>query len=184
MQFLQPDTLGEAITALADDPYESKIIAGGTAVVLMLQQKLIAPQTLVSLGRIPDLRAIRLAEDGLRRLAGEDRPWSPGASRVEAVEADAVAWLAARPPGSVDVVFLDAVKEEYPEYWEIARPLVVVGGLVLADNVLGGQWWIGDEGHARAKAMDRFNRMVAEDEDFEAVAVPLRSGVLVGRRTK
>ena len=85
-------------------------------------------------------------------------------------------------PGSADIVFLDAVKEEYPGYWEIARPLVAVGGLVLADNVLGGQWWVGDEGLARAQAMDRFNRMVAGDDDFEAVAVPLRSGVLVGRR--
>ena len=32
--------------------------------------------------------------------------------------------------------------------------------------------------------MDRFNRAVAADPDFEAVIVPLRSGVLVGRRMR
>lgn len=81
-------------------------------------------------------------------------------------------------PGSVDVLFLDAVKSEYGEYFEIARPLVPVGGLVIADNVYGtGAGWI-DEGHGT----DRFNRLIAADPDFEAAAFPFREGVLVARR--
>ena len=88
-------------------------------------------------------------------------------------------------PGSVDVVFLDAVKSEYPDYWRLVRPLIAVGGLILADNVLGaGDWWIDAIGHEQRDAADRFNRIVASDPDFQAVAVPLREGVLIGRRIK
>ena len=88
-------------------------------------------------------------------------------------------------PESVDVVFLDAVKNEYPDYWAIVRPLIVPGGLILADNVLGaGTWWIDDVDDPSRQAADRFNRLVADDPDFEAVAVPLREGVLIGRRMR
>lgn len=81
-------------------------------------------------------------------------------------------------PGSVDVVFLDAIKREYPEYFRLARPLIAVGGLVIADNVYGtGSGWI-DQGHGT----DEFNRMIAADPDFEAAAFPFREGVLVGVR--
>jgi predicted O-methyltransferase YrrM len=86
-------------------------------------------------------------------------------------------------PASVDVVFLDAIKTEYPDYWRIVRPMIAPGGLILADNVLGsGDWWIDCEGEPSRDAADAFNRLVAGDDDFEAVAVPLRQGVLIGRR--
>ncbi len=86
-------------------------------------------------------------------------------------------------PNSVDVVFIDAVKTEYPDYWEMVRPMIAAGGLVLADNVLGsGSWSIDDEAQPQRAAVDRFNRLVADHPDFEAVVVPLRNGVVVGRR--
>jgi caffeoyl-CoA O-methyltransferase len=86
-------------------------------------------------------------------------------------------------PGSVDVVFIDAEKTEYCEYWESVRPLVAVGGVVLADNVLGtGSEWIDQQDRPQPRAVDRFNRLVAGDEAFEVVAVPLRQGVLFARR--
>ncbi|MHC5114122.1 MAG: O-methyltransferase [Planctomycetota bacterium] len=87
-------------------------------------------------------------------------------------------------PGSVDVVFLDAIKAEYPDYWAHVRPLIAVGGVVLADNVYGSGWFIGDEQNETRNAVDRFNRAVADDPDFEAVAVPIRTGVLIGRRAR
>ncbi len=86
-------------------------------------------------------------------------------------------------PDSVDVVFIDAVKIEYAQYWRIVRPLIAPGGLVMADNVLGGgDGSIKDIGHEQRDAVDTFNRLVADDPDFEAVVVPLRQGVIVGRR--
>jgi caffeoyl-CoA O-methyltransferase len=83
-------------------------------------------------------------------------------------------------PGSVDVVFLDAVKHEYPGYFELVRPMVAPGGLVIADNVYGtGAGWI-DQGHGT----DEFNRLIAADPLFEAVAFPFREGVLIARRIR
>lgn len=88
-------------------------------------------------------------------------------------------------PDSVDVVFLDAEKSQYVDYWRAVRPLIKPGGLIIADNVYGSiTWWIDNEGHPDREGADRFNRIVAEDAQFEAVAVPIREGVLIGRRVR
>jgi len=87
--------------------------------------------------------------------------------------------------GGFDLVFLDAVKRGYPDYFQAVRGVIASGGLLVADNVLGShQWWI-DEPRGRSAdrdGADLFNRIVAADPDFEAVAVPLREGVLIARR--
>jgi caffeoyl-CoA O-methyltransferase len=103
-------------------------------------------------------------------------------SRVDVVEGtalDVVPRLAQEwGTESVDFVFIDAVKAEYVDYFLQIKPLIKPGGLLTADNVYGtGAGWI-DEGHGT----DAFNRLVADDDDFESVALPLRQGVLVARR--
>jgi len=65
IEFLEPTDFSEAVTLLDQHADEAKVIAGGTSVVLMLQQKLIAPQVLVSLGRVPGYAFIRHDADGL-----------------------------------------------------------------------------------------------------------------------
>jgi predicted O-methyltransferase YrrM len=89
--------------------------------------------------------------------------------------------------GSVDFVFIDAAKREYSDYFAALRPSIALGGLLVADNVLGsGKWWI-DEPSGRdpdRDGADRFNRLVAADPDFEAAAVPIREGVMIARRTR
>ncbi len=86
-------------------------------------------------------------------------------------------------PACVDVVFLDAIKLEYCDYWKLLRPLIAPGGLILADNIYGSDWTIDQEDDPQRIAVDRFNRMLASDKDFEVTAVPLRQGVLIGRRS-
>jgi carbon-monoxide dehydrogenase medium subunit len=58
VELLQPQSVPEALQLLAENGDEAKVIGGGTAVVLMLTQRLIAPRCLVSLGRLPGLRGI------------------------------------------------------------------------------------------------------------------------------
>jgi caffeoyl-CoA O-methyltransferase len=83
---------------------------------------------------------------------------------------------------SVDLAFVDATKTEYVDYFHLLKPLLAPGGLLVADNVYGtSSGWI-DLDTPGIRAVDRFNRAVAADPDFEAVAVPLREGVLVARR--
>lgn len=62
---VQAATLPEALDTLAEHGDDAKVLAGGTAVVLLLQQKLIAPEVLLDVGRIPDLDTIRETDDGL-----------------------------------------------------------------------------------------------------------------------
>jgi predicted O-methyltransferase YrrM len=82
-------------------------------------------------------------------------------------------------PSSVDFAFLDARKSEYVEYFRILKPMLKPGSLLVADNVYGtGAGWI-DQGHGT----DDFNRVVAADPEFDAVATPMREGVLIARKT-
>lgn len=81
-------------------------------------------------------------------------------------------------PASVDFAFVDAVKSEYVEYYRLLKPLIKRGGLLVADNVYAtGAGWI-DQGHGT----DEFNRTIAADPDFDAVATPMREGVLIARK--
>jgi len=65
IDFLEPTDFSEAMALLSEYGDDAKVIAGGTSVVLMLQQKLIAPNVLVSLGRIEGWDYVRLEPDGL-----------------------------------------------------------------------------------------------------------------------
>lgn len=87
--------------------------------------------------------------------------------------------------GSFDLVFIDAVKSEYPDYWRACRGLIRPGGLVIADNALGSDsWWIdAPDSNARSAAgADALNRMVCADPEFDAAIVTNRQGLLVARR--
>lgn len=59
VEILEPRTVEEAVRDLAEYGDEARVIAGGTAVVLMLKNRLISPEILVSLGRISGLNGIR-----------------------------------------------------------------------------------------------------------------------------
>lgn len=88
-------------------------------------------------------------------------------------------------PGSVDLVFLDAIKSEYPAYFPHCRTLLRRGGLLVVDNALGsGDWWIGEPaGNQPAHdGSDRLNRTLAKDPEFDAACLPIREGVTVARK--
>jgi carbon-monoxide dehydrogenase medium subunit len=65
---LEPGSVAEAADLLAQWGDEARIIAGGTAVVLMLKNQLIAPSALVSLGGLAELRYIHTDGDGTIRI--------------------------------------------------------------------------------------------------------------------
>ena len=99
---------------------------------------------------------------------------------VEGAALDVLPRLAERfGASSVDFAFIDAVKSEYLRYFQLLKPLMKPGSILVADNVYGtGAGWI-DQGHGT----DEFNRAIASDPDFEAVATPMREGVLIARRS-
>lgn len=86
-------------------------------------------------------------------------------------------------PASVDVVFVDADKVSYPEYYEATAGLVAPGGLLLVDNIFGSSAaWIDEPAHPDSAATDRMNRRAAADERFDTAGVFVRAGLLVARR--
>jgi carbon-monoxide dehydrogenase medium subunit len=66
--YVAPQTLDEAISLLAKNPDEAKILAGGHSLIPAMKLRLAMPQMLIDLGRIKDLSYIR--EDGGRILIG------------------------------------------------------------------------------------------------------------------
>jgi len=63
--YLEPETLDEALVRLADDPDDAVVMAGGTSLVILMKQDLIRPATVIGLRRIGELRAIGTAEGNL-----------------------------------------------------------------------------------------------------------------------
>ncbi|MFQ5961830.1 MAG: FAD binding domain-containing protein [Candidatus Methylomirabilales bacterium] len=59
VKILNPTSVKEAVSSLAEHGDEAKIIAGGTALVIMLRNRLVAPSVLVNLGRVENLRYVR-----------------------------------------------------------------------------------------------------------------------------
>ena len=78
-----------------------------------------------------------------------------------------------------DLVFIDANKRDYPEYYELMFDLVRPGGWILADNVL----WDGKVAldpmpqDRQTLGIDSFNRRVASDPRVESVIIPIRDGL-------
>ena len=64
--YLEPETLDEALALLADDPEDTLVMAGGTALVILMKQDLILPARVIGLRRIAQLRAIGATHEGLR----------------------------------------------------------------------------------------------------------------------
>src|SRR5262245_38320489 len=59
IKFIQPRLVEDAMSLLAAAPNETKIISGGTALVIMLRNRLIAPSNLLSLRHLQELRTSR-----------------------------------------------------------------------------------------------------------------------------
>lgn len=76
-----------------------------------------------------------------------------------------------------DVVFLDADKAAYPDYWEEVVPRVRPGGLVLVDNVLRGGAVVGDSEDEGVRGVQRMNDLAAADPRVDLVVLPLADGL-------
>ncbi|HUB62658.1 MAG TPA: class I SAM-dependent methyltransferase [Puia sp.] len=79
-----------------------------------------------------------------------------------------------------DLVFIDADKTGYIDYYKLVMPGVRSGGLILADNVLfHGQVLQPEVEGKNAKAIQAFNEMVAADKSVEKVMLTVRDGLFV-----
>ena len=83
-----------------------------------------------------------------------------------------------------DLVFIDANKREYSDYYELVFPLLRKGGLIIADDVmLGGK--VCEEPmpqDAQTRGLAAFNDTIANDPRVEVVMLPLKDGISLIRK--
>jgi predicted O-methyltransferase YrrM len=83
-----------------------------------------------------------------------------------------------------DIVFIDADKKNYCNYYDLVFDKVNPGGYIIADNVL----WSGkvledyDSLDRETKVIMDYNRKVHEDERVQVVLLPIRDGLMIARK--
>ncbi|NHN26450.1 O-methyltransferase [Flavobacterium jejuense] len=82
-----------------------------------------------------------------------------------------------------DLVFIDADKENYINYFHLIVPMMSKGGIILSDNVL----WSGkvieelDPKDTSTKVLVEYNELLKNDPRVETVLLPIRDGLTVSR---
>src|SRR5215216_3704232 len=79
---------------------------------------------------------------------------------------------------ALDLVFIDADKENYVNYYEACFPLVRPGGLIVADNVLWSGKVLNPEDEP-TRAIVAFNERVQRDPRVENVCLTVRDGMML-----
>ncbi|MGM9675535.1 MAG: O-methyltransferase [Bacteroidaceae bacterium] len=166
--------------------------------MLKMLVRMIRPRRLLELGTFSGYSALSMAEgleDGAElhtvevfdELEDFLRQWiggSPWADRIHLHIGDALD-IVPRMNVVWDMVFVDADKRHYADYYRMLMPLIRPGGYLIADNTL----WYGHvlERHPResdlqTRGIQAFNDMVAADPRVEKVILPLRDGLTIIRK--
>lgn len=163
--------------------------------MLKMFVRMICPQRILELGTFTGYSALCLAEgladdscevhtieidDELEDFIKSHFALSPLANRITLHIGDAREVLATI-NGDFDLVFIDANKREYCEYYNLVFDRVRPGGFIIADNTLWDgkvvEW--GKKLDAQTAGILQFNDMVAVDERVEKVIVPIRDGLTI-----
>ena len=104
--------------------------------------------------------------DSIQLVAGNAKEFIPG------------------PPNYYDLVYLDAEKDEYIDYYELVLPKVKTGGFILADNVLwGGKVLeLNEKSDHFTSGIVAFNRKIKDDDRVEQLILPVRDGIMLIRK--
>ena len=162
--------------------------------LLKMLTAMIAPTRVLELGTFSGYSAMCIAEgmdqsgevhtveiddeqaDSLRELFAT----APGA-RVTLHIGDALAVVPSL-PGGWDMVYIDANKRQYTEYFDMVLPLVRQGGFILADNTLWDGKVATGSHDPQTLGIERFNDAVARDPRVETAIIPIRDGLTLLRK--
>lgn len=169
--------VGKLLSILAGARGAKRILEVGTA---------IGYGTLCLARGAPEARVLTIDPDPVRREQARGFLARGGVlERVELIDGEALQVLP-RLDGPFDLVYVDALKEEYRRYLDLALPKMALGGLVVVDNVL----WKGrvaeppEEADRDADAIRAFNGYLMIHPQLEAVVLPLGDGVGLAVKTK
>ena len=122
--------------------------------------------------------------EGFRRAGVEDRITLMLGDARESLELLRKEILEERSRPEYDIVYIDANKREYPEYYGLVFDIVRPGGYILADNVLwdGKVWQSPMPQDRQTLGIASFNDIVASDPRVESVIIPVRDGLNLIRK--
>lgn len=164
--------------------------------VLSLFSKLVRPKQIVEIGTYTGYSALCLAEGleagGMLHTMDIDPEMSAFAEsyfekagfsdRITAHSGNATDVLE-QLEGPFDLVFIDADKENYSNYYELVIDKTRMGGLIIADNVLWDGKVLHDEKDEETAALDAYNRKIMSDPRVIQVLLPVRDGLMVAQKT-
>lgn len=165
--------------------------------LLKLLVQMLRPRRVLELGTFTGYSALCIAEglepggllttieanDELEDFLREQFAASPFADRIDLRIGEALKLMADMQTESLDLIFIDADKRAYPEFYEEAMRLLRPGGFILADNVLwDGHVSEADRHDPQTLGVRRFNDLVAVDPRTEQVIIPLRDGLSLIRK--
>ena len=81
-----------------------------------------------------------------------------------------------------DLVFIDAAKIYYHDYYNLVIDKVRSNGLIIADNVLWGGKVLQDPKDEDTFSLHRFNKSVLADDRVENLLLPIRDGLMICRK--
>lgn len=164
--------------------------------VLSMLSKLIRPMNILEIGTYTGYSALCLCEGmqengvlhtidikeelvDFQRKYFDKSPWGSQIVQHLGEALDIIPTIDA----TFDLVFIDADKENYINYFHLIVPKMNKGGIILSDNVL----WSGkvvekvNPNDVSTKILVEYNKMVNEDERVETVLLPIRDGLTVSR---
>lgn len=163
--------------------------------LLKMFVRMINPHNILELGTFTGYSALCLAEgiiapdgelhtieidDELEDFIRNHFEASPFAERINLHIGDAREILPSLGK-TFDLVFMDANKREYCEYYDLVFPMLSPGGFIIADNTLWDgkvvDW--GKKLDAQTEGILKFNDYIAQDERVEKVIIPLRDGLTI-----
>lgn len=163
--------------------------------VLSMISKMIHPSSILEIGTYTGYSAICLAEglkpngklitlDVNEELEEKVRGYFAEAGLSQVVDFRIGNALEIIPTinSSFDLVFIDADKENYSQYYDLVFDKVRSGGIMLADNVLWSGKVIDTKPDRDTRAIIDFNKKVSQDSRVESVLLPIRDGIMMLRK--
>ena len=84
--------------------------------------------------------------------------------------------------GPYDLVFLDADKENYPNYFDLIIDKLETGGVILSDNVLWSGKVLEKAADEATSALQEYNHKINTDARVETIILPIRDGLTITRK--
>lgn len=124
-------------------------------------------------------------DDELEDFIRENLASSPHGEKVRLHIGDALEMMQQWDNDEFDLIFIDADKRKYVDYFNRAIDLVKTGGYILADNTLWDGHVVETCRHsAQTQGIIDFNNLVANHPRVETAILPLRDGLTIIRKIK